>query len=382
MTYSLLATAPLGLESIVARELAELGYPPTRTDNGRIFFSADAPGIARCNLWLRAADRVHLVVGRFPALTFDELFEGTRALPWADILPREARFPVAGRSQKSRLQSVPACQSIVKKAIVKNLQSHYRQEWFAESGDEYAIEVSLMNDEALLTLDTSGQGLHKRGYRAPGGPAPIKETLAAALVLLSRWDPQRPFADPLCGTGTIAIEAALVGRRIAPGLRRAFAAEKFPWVSGKVFEQSRQAARDQMLPAGTLDIHASDHDAGAITQCKDNARRAGVLDDIRCVAHTLREFAPNGPYGCLVTNPPYGERMGEEREVSVLYRELGAWMDRAPAWSLFVIASRPDFEKLLGRRADKTRKLYNGRIECRLFQYLGPLPPRREAPLS
>ncbi len=376
MTYTLLATAPLGLESIVARELTELGYPPTQIENGRIFFCADALGVARCNLWLRTSDRVHIVAGRFPARTFEELFAGTSAFPWADILPRDARFPVSGRSQKSVLHSVPACQAIVKKAIVKRLQEHYRQEWFEETGDDYAIDVSLVNDEALLTLDTSGDGLHKRGYRTPGGIAPIKETLAAALILLSRWAPHRPFADPLCGTGTLAIEAALLGRRMAPGLRRTFAAEAFSFIAPETFATAREEARDLILPTGTVDISGSDHDGGAITLCRDNARRAGVQDDIAFTQRPLRQFAPDRTHGCIVTNPPYGERLGDDREIRMLYKELGALMNRAPTWSLFVIASRPDFEKLLGRRADKNRKLYNGRIECRLFQYLGPLPPR------
>lgn len=374
-----MATAPLGLESVVAREVRNLGYETTEVDNGRVVFTADASGIARANLWLRAADRVLLVVGRFEATTFETLFEATRALPWDELLPRDARFPVEGRSVKSQLSSVPACQSIVKKAIVSALQDHYGDEWLSESGDEYTVEVSLLKDQVTLTLDTSGAGLHKRGYRTLTGPAPIKETLAAALVLLSRWEPHRPFADPLCGTGTIAIEAAMIGARMAPGFHRSFASEHFPWVGQARFERAREEALDLVRKNHDLQVFASDIDSVSVENTGIHARQAGVGHIVHTERMPLRDFAPDALYGCIVTNPPYGERIGEKDEVRSLHRDLGQFMKKHSTWSVFAISAHEQFEREVGKRADRNRKLYNGRIECHLYQYLGPLPKREHA---
>lgn len=387
MENTLLATAPLGLEAVVAREVSALGHVIAGTENGRVFFTAPPEGIARANLWLRTADRVHLVAGRFRAETFDELFEKTRSLPWSEWIGRNDRFPVAGRSHRSKLASAPACQSIVKKAIARSLEATYGQTWFAETGPTVAIEVTLLEDEALLTIDTSGAGLHKRGYRsAPAGPAPVKETLAAALVLLSRWGPHRTFADPFCGSGTIAIEAAMIARDMAPGLNRTFAAESFPWVGSVLWQTAREEARDRRRTDGRLSIEASDIDPSAVALARDCAVRAGVRDDVRLTVQDARTAVYPDEYGCIVTNPPYGERIGvdahpagsaERRALRELYGAFGRSVRRLPTWSCFVIASDPEFERWFGRRADKRRKLYNGRIECQLYQYLGPLPPRR-----
>lgn len=379
MGYTLLATAPLGLEALVAREVKELGYETTVVENGRVLFEADALGIARCNLWLRTADRVLLVVGQFQATTFEDLFEGTKALPWVDLLPRDCRFPVDGRSVKSQLASVPACQAIVKKAIVASLQKRYKEEWFSETGPEYSIEVSLLKDEVTLTLDTSGLGLHKRGYRTSTGVAPIKETLAAALVLLSRWSGHRPFADPLCGTGTIAIEAAMIASDMAPGMQREFASEAFDWVGPKNFAVAREEAEDRedRSPRLAYPIYASDIDSRALRMAEEHARLAGVAHKIQFSARDIQSFVTSADYGCIVTNPPYGERIGDREQVRIVESTLGRILRDAPTWSLFVLTASPQFLRHMGRKADKNRKLYNGRIECKLYQYLGPLPPRQ-----
>lgn len=379
MEWTLLATAPLGLEALVEREVKELGYTVVSVDNGRVFFLADGLGIARCNLWLRTADRVLLVVGRFRAETFDELFEGTKALPWPDLIPRTARFPVDGRSQKSQLSSVPACQAIVKKAIVASLQTRYHESWFEESGPDYRIEIVLQKDEAMLTLDTSGAGLHKRGYRTSTGIAPIKETMAAALVLLSRWGGHRPFADPLCGTGTIVIEAAMIAANMAPGMQREFASEAFDWVGAKAFETARQEAEDSedRATAPAFPLVGSDIDSRALRMAEEHARLAGVSRLIEFRTQDVQSFVPVAEYGCIVTNPPYGERIGDQEQVRIVETALGRILEDSPTWSLFVLTASKGFARHVGRREERVRKLYNGRIECKFYQYLGPLPPRR-----
>lgn len=374
-TWQLMATAPLGLESIVARELTRLGYEPTQVENGRILFHGDDDAIARCNLWLRTADRVLLVAGMFRATTFDELFEGTKALPWENWLPKDAAFPVSGRSVKSQLSSVPACQAIVKKAIVDRLSTAYHQSWFDETGHTYALEVALHKDDVLLTMDTSGEGLHKRGYRTLNGPAPLKETLAAALIDLSRYESHRPFADPMSGTGTIAIEAALKGLNMAPGRLRTFAAESFSFVNHEAFARAREEARDRELRQ-PLDMIASDIDPGARKIAEVHAQKAGVRQFIRFETMDIRAFKSDAEYGCVVTNPPYGERMGRDADMDALYHAMGQAARRLPTWSWFVIAADPLFPRKFGRKSDKNRKLYNGRIECHFHQYLGPLPKR------
>jgi putative N6-adenine-specific DNA methylase len=376
--FTLVATAPMGIEAVLKRELQGLGYEDARAFNGYVEFSGDESAIARCNLWLRTADRVLLKVGQFEATTFDALFEGTKALPWQDLLPENAYFPVEGRSVKSQLSSVPACQRIVKKAIVDKLSAKYGRQTFPETGAAYSVEVSIQSNQAMITLDTSGAGLHKRGYRKLNAKAPIKETLAAALVLLSWWKPHRPFADPLCGSGTIAIEAAMIGKNIAPGLHREFASERWPWIPTEVWTDERTRAFAAVNKDVVLDIVASDIDSEVLSLAEYHCRKAGVAECVRMVKQDVGKFSSDAEYGCIVTNPPYGERLGDRQEVEHLYRAMGQAFRRLDTWSAFIITSNAQFEKLYGKPADKKRKLYNGRIQTNLYQYLGPLPPRKE----
>lgn len=373
----LIATAPMGLEAVVAREVKQLGYDEVAVENGKVTFAGDELAIARANLWLRTADRVLVKIGEFRAVTFEELFEQTKSLPWADWLPADARFPVEGRSVKSQLSSVPASQSIVKKAIVERMKQSYPMETFPETGPLYSIEVALRNDVATLSIDTSGAGLHKRGYRSLSVPAPIKETLAAGLILLSRWTPNRPFADPCCGSGTLPIEAALIGRNIAPGLKRSFSAEEWPTIPSDVWRQARAEAHESAQWDLPLNIQASDIDQTVIPIARFHAKEAGVADAIRFQTLPAEKFHNDTPYGCLVTNPPYGERIGEQQSVEDLYSDLGYAASLHDTWSFFILTSYPKFEQLFEQKADKKRKLYNGRIECQFFQYFGPFPPQQ-----
>jgi putative N6-adenine-specific DNA methylase len=375
-TVELIATAPMGLEAVVAREVKDLGYNEVTVENGRVCITTGLEAIPRLNLWLRSADRVLVKMGEFKATSFEELFQGTKKLPWTDWLPKDAEFPVNGRSQKSQLSSVPACQSIVKKAIVEKMKSKYKTDWFPETGSKYVIEVSLLKDVVTLTLDTSGDGLHKRGYRKLTGQAPIKETLAAALVLLSRWLPHRPFLDPVCGSGTIPIEAALIGRNIAPGLKREFAAQNWGCIPQRAWDLARQEAKDLIRRDQKLEIFASDIDPEAISLAGYHVRKAGVADGIKLKIQAVKDINLSKTYGVLIANPPYGERLGELKQVERLYQELGQLSRRMDTWSFFIITSHPQFESHFGRKADKNRKLYNGRIQSRYYQYLGPLPPK------
>lgn len=372
---NLIATAPFGLEAVVKRELVNLGIDTITSHNGYVAYDGDPLLLVQSNLWLRSADRVLMKMGEFKAETFDQLFEGTKALPWGELLPADAAFPVEGRSVKSRLSSVPACQRIVKKAIVESLRDAHGVLELPEDGPLYSIEVSIQSDVALLTIDTSGAGLNKRGYRPINARAPIKETLAAALVQLSRWLPHRPFADPLCGSGTIAIEAALIGQNMAPGINRSFAAEGWDWIPERTWTDARAHAVSLRRPLAEP-ILAFDIEPGVVQLAKENASRAGVQDSIIFDTLDIRHFHSDQPYGCIVTNPPYGERLGTAEEVEALYRAIGRVKKGMETWSWFVITSHPQFEKLFGSKADKKRKLYNGRIQTNLYQYLGPLPPR------
>lgn len=374
--FELIATAPMGLEAIVARELKDLGYEDVKVENGRVTFHGDLIDICRCNLWLRTTDRILIKMGEFPALTFDELFEGTKSLPWQEWIPIHGEFPVEGRSHKSQLSSVPACQGIVKKAIVEKLKETYRTDWFAENGPRYVIEVHLLNDRAMLTLDTTGAGLHKRGYRKLITEAPLKETLAAAMILLSRWNPSRPFYDPCCGSGTLPIEAAMIGWNIAPGLRRSFNSESWPAISEKLWEEAREEAFDAVDDSIPLQITGSDIDEKAIEVALAAAKRAGLAKEITFKTLPASRIHPEGDYGCMITNPPYGERLSDEKEVRRLIGQLGRVAAELSTWSFFAITPTKQFEQDFHRKADKRRKLFNGRIECQYLQFLGPLPPR------
>lgn len=374
----LIATAPMGLEAVVARELKELGYQDTVTENGRVTFTGTLADICRCNLWLRTSDRVLIKMGEFKATTFDELFEGTKALPWQDWIPVHGEFPVEGRSHKSQLSSVPASQGIVKKAIVEKLKEKYHTDWFQENGPRYVIEVILLNDVALLTLDTTGPALHKRGYRRLVTEAPIKETMAAALILLSRWNqnPARPFYDPCCGSGTLPIEAAMIAWNIAPGLRRTFNSEAWPILPEELWQEARDEAIDSVRDDIPLQIGGSDFDPKAIEVAEAAAKSAGLAKEITFQTLPVTRVRLENEYGCIITNPPYGERLSEEKEVRKLITQLGRLYVELPTWSFFAITPTKQFEHSFQRKADKRRKLFNGRIECQYLQFLGPLPPR------
>lgn len=378
----LIATTAFGLESIVNRELVNLGYTETRVENGKVTFPANELGICRTNLWLRSSERVLLKMGEFKALTFEELFQQTKALPWEQWLPVDAEFPVEGKSIKSKLFSVSDCQAIVKKAIVERLKEVYGISWFKETGPRYKIEVALLKDVATLTIDTSGAGLHKRGYRRLAGQAPLKETLAAAMIQLSYWKADRALIDPFCGTGTIPIEAAMIAQNRAPGLKRDFIAEKWPSIKEKYWQQAREEANDLYKPDIDLHIYGSDIDPKALQLARAHLTDAGLNEKVFFQRLPVAEVRSRFEYGHIITNPPYGERLGEQDEVMQLYKDLGETFQKLETWSLHVITTHQQPDLLIGRRYDKNRKLYNGRLECHYYQFFGPKPPRRTDPKS
>lgn len=374
---NLIATATFGLEAVVGREVEQLGYTDVRVENARVSFSGDESAICRSNLWLRSADRVLVKMGEFQALTFDELFEQTKALPWEEWLPRNATFPVEGKSIKSKLFSVPNCQAIVKKAIVERLKRSYHQQWFEETGPKYTIEVAILKDIATLTIDTSGVGLHKRGYRKLSGKAPLKETLAAAMINLSFWNPDRILIDPFCGSGTIPIEAAMIGLNIPPGAKRSFISEQWPLIQTKYWQRARQEAYDQVRKDVKLKIIGTDIDPEVLSLARYHRKVSGMDEQIHLQQLPLSELRSSHKYGCIICNPPYGERMGEEEEIAPLYKEMGKVFTALDTWSYYIISSFPELERTFGRPADRKRKLYNGRLECQYFQFYGPRPPKK-----
>ena len=358
-----------GLEGLCADELRRLGLPEVRADNGRVTCGGAAADLPRLNLNLRTGERVLLVLGTFPARTFDQLFEGVRALPWEDFIPREGQFPVKGHSLNSQLHAVPACQAIVKKAAAARLGEKYGLNTLPETGALYQIQFSLMGDVATLMLDTSGAGLHKRGYRAQGVAAPLRETLAAAMVLLSRYRGRDPLCDPFCGSGTIPIEAALIAKNRAPGLNRTFSAQKWSWLDKKLWMEAADEVMDQEYH-GDYEIWGGDLDPAAVELARHNAALAEVDDVVRFDVDDARTFHWGGLYGRVVTNPPYGERIMERKEAEELYRAFGrAWSKFPEGWKLYLLSSHTEFERTFGRRADKKRKLYNGMLKCDLFMY-------------
>lgn len=372
---TLVATAAFGLEAVVAREVERLGYAERSVADGRVTFAADEAAVCRANLWLRSADRVLVRLGEFEARDFGELFDRTRDLPWAEWLPADAAFPVRAKSVRSQLRSVPDVQSIVKKAIVESLKRTYHREWFEETGLAFGVEASILKDRVTLTLDTTGPGLHKRGYRTLVGTAPLKETLAAALIQLSYWNADRPLIDPLCGSGTIAIEAALIAQNRAPGLERTFPSEKWPRISPLLWSNARSEAREAITAAAPASIVGTDFDEEELRLARHHARAAGVESIVHFQRKALAEFSTSRRYGCLITNPPYGERSGERSEAEAVYRELGRVLAGLETWSIYVLTSHDHFEQVFRRRADRRRKLYNGRIPCTYYQFLGPKPP-------
>ncbi|WP_406243825.1 class I SAM-dependent RNA methyltransferase [Tissierella carlieri] len=370
----LIATATFGLEAVVKRELMNLGYNDLKVENGKVTFTGTEKDIPKTNLWLRTADRVLLKMGEFKALTFDELFQQTKKLPWEEWITEDGNFVVEGKSIDSKLFSISDCQRIVEKAVVEKLKTKYNVEWFEKTGPKYTIEVSLLKDIATLTIDTSGEGLHKRGYRDRQGDAPIKETLAAAMILLSYWNKDRVLFDPFCGSGTIPIEAAMIGRNMAPGLDRSFAAEEWPRVNSQYWRDAKKEAFQAIDNKTKLHILGCDIDRKSILRARDNAANFGLEDDIAFFIKDFRDAELKNEYGVVITNPPYGERISEKREVERLHKDLGIKFKELDTWSVYVITSNENFEKDYGKTADRKRKLYNGRIKVDYYQYFGPKP--------
>ena len=368
MEWKLCVPCLLGLEGPIADELRRLDMKNVAAENGRVCFTGGARELARANIALRVGERVLLELGSFEARSFDELFEGTKALPWEDFIPTDGAFPVKGYSLNSMLFSVSDCQKIIKKAIVERLKSVCGIEWFAETGALYQVQFSIMNDRVSLCLDSSGDGLHKRGYRPAHNAAPLKETMAAAMVLLSRYRGRDDFCDPFCGSGTIPIEAALIALNRAPGLDRSFSAMRWGFVDGRVWDEAREEARAKEF-RGQYRIVGSDIDPQALQLAKENAARAGVADIVRFELADATKFDRPTERGVIVTNPPYGERIGEKAEAEELYRAFGKAWRRNPNWRLYLLSSHTEFERCFGREADKKRKLYNGMIKCDLFMY-------------
>ena len=357
-----------GLEGPAADELRRMGIENVRAENGRVRFSGGPIDVARANLRLRTGERVLLLLGSFPARTFDELFEGVKALPLADHIPRDGQFPVKGYCRDSALHSVPDCQRIIKKASAAALGRAYRTEWLPETGAVYQMQFSVVRDRAEIFLDTTGTPLFKRGYRPGHVAAPLRETLAAAMVGFARYRGRDAFWDPFCGSGTLPIEAALIARNRAPGLGRTFAAQRWPNVPAAVWREAADEARAAEF-AGEYRIFASDVDPRAVALSRENARRAGVADDITFTVADACHTPPPAERGVIVCNPPYGERMLERGEARALYRAFGAAVPRSPEWKANILSSDVDFERFFGRRADKKRKLYNGMLQCNLFMY-------------
>ena len=368
MSHRFVVPCLFGLEGLAADELRRMDMKEVAAENGRVSFSGDEAALVRSNLRLRTGERVLLEVGSFEAVTFDSLFEQTKALPWERWIPKDAAFPVTGHSLNSKLFSVTDCQKIIKKAVVERLKSRYHIAWFDESAETVQIRFSIMKDRVSLCLDTSGEGLHKRGYRPAHNAAPLRETLAAAMVNLSRYRGRDDFCDPFCGSGTIPIEAALIARNIAPGSNRHFAAMDWRTLDKRLWQEEKDLARS-LEYHGDYRIFASDLDPKAVAMAKANAERAGVADIIRFETADARSFARETERGVLVTNPPYGERIGEKEEAEELYRDFGTAYRETSNWQLYLLSSHTEFERCFGKEADKKRKLYNGMIKCDLFMY-------------
>ena len=380
-TYQLLTPCHFGLESVMKREITDLGYTITKVEDGKVFWQGGSDAVARGNIFLRTTERVLLCTGIFRAETFDELFEQTKRIPWEEYLPADARFWVAkANSIKSKLFSPSDIQSIMKKAIVERLKTVYHRDWFPEDGEAYPIRVSILKDEVTVGLDTTGTSLHKRGYRQLTAKAPISETLASALLMLTPWRGGRILVDPFCGSGTFPIEAAMMAAHIAPGMHRGFLAEKWPHIIPQdVWRQAREEAESQVdLQAGS-DIQGYDIDGEVIRSARENARKAGVDKMIHFQQRPVSALSHPGSYGFLVTNPPYGERLEEQSALPELYQTLGERFTHLDTWSMYVITGYADAERYIGRQAAKNRKIYNGMLKTYFYQYPGPKPPRRKA---
>ncbi len=357
-----------GLEGIAGDELRRLGLENVRAENGRVLFSGDESSLARANICLRTGERVLIVLAEFEAKTFEELFQGVYRTNLEDFIPRDGAFPVKGHCLNSQLMSVPDCQAIIKKAASRRLGEKYGMQWLPEDGVKYQLQFALMNDRVTLYLDTSGVGLHKRGYRAVGNDAPLRETLAAAMVMLTKYRGRDFVWDPFCGSGTIPIEAALIAKNRAPGLRRRFAAESYSWMQAETWQNARGEAMDREFK-GKYHILGTDNDPRCVSLSTANARKAGVSDCIEFLDGDATKMDLPAAEGVIICNPPYGQRMGEQKDAQRLYAALGRHLRYADGWKKFIITSEPEFEHYFGRRADKKRKLYNGMIKCDYYMY-------------
>ena len=377
-SYTLISPCFFGMEKMLAREIKDLGFEIIKTEDGRITYKTGEDGIAKANMWLRCAERVHLKVAEFEAKTFDELFENTKRINWSRYIPYGAQFPVSKASSiKSKLYSTTDIQAIVKKAIVDSLKKSYMETgMLKEDKEKYPIYVFLHKDKVTISIDTTGDALHKRGYRENSLTAPLKETLAAAMIDLSYWRKNRILLDPMCGSGTIPIEAAMTAKNIAPGLTRTFACETWERIDKSLWKTARVEAYKAIDNDVNLKIYGSDIDPEAIEIALENAEKAGVDDCIEFSVKPFKDVTLMGDYGCLITNPPYGERIGQLKEVEELYRQMGNLMRTNSTWSTYVITSMEYFEKLFGKKADAKRKLFNGRIKTDYYQFYGPRPPK------
>lgn len=379
---TLIATTKQALESTVKYELKELGFDDLKVSPGRVEFTTTHNHIPTANLWLRCADRIRLKMGQFTATTFEDLFQQTKALPWENWITRDGQFTVTGKSTKSTLFSVRSCQAIVKKAIVERLKEHYQIDWFPEDGPVYTVEIAMLKDIALLTIDTSGSGLHKRGYRAEAGEAPLKETMAASLVKLSYWNKDRRLIDPMCGSGTILIEAAMIARNIAPGLTRTFASEYWPQISKRTWQNARESAKKAILPLPPKhkpNIFGYDIDPQVVEIAQRNAHRAGVADQIIFAQKDVKELWIDRQYGIVITNPPYGIRLADFQTLNQIYIAFHKTFRKKKGWSVYVYTADEKFPDYFKRaKPSRVRKLYNGTIKSNYYQYYGEKPPQKE----
>ncbi len=374
--YNFIATTSFGLEAIVKREAIDLGFENIKVEDGKVHFTGGLDALVKANLWLRSADRILLVMGIFEATTFEQLFDNVNKMPWYDIIPKNGRFIITGKSSKSILSSVPACQKITEKAIIEKMKQKYKVNIFEKSAETYKIQVALLRNQATISIDTSGEGLHKRGYRPNTVEAPLKETLACALINLSYWNKERMLLDPVCGSGTILIEAALMARNIAPGLSRKFVSEQWGFIPTEVWKKERKEAFSKIDYDYVGDFIGSDIDPKAIELATNNAIEAGVDDTIKFYNKPFNEVTLEQDYGVAICNPPYGERIGVLEDVHNLYRDMGTLFRNNDTWSAYIITSEESFEKLYGKKADKKRKLFNGNIKIDYYQYYGKRPTK------
>lgn len=376
--FDIIASTTFGMEYVVKKEAQKLDFSNIEVSNGQVRFEGGFKDIAKANIYLRSAERVYLLVGEFEATDFDMLYERTKDLNWSELMPKSAEFPVSGNSVKSELHSVSTCQSIIKKAVVDNMKESYHKDWFKEDGPKYKIKFTIYKDEVLLMLDTSGEGLHKRGYRDLSTTAPLQETIAAGMINLSRWNKDRVLIDPFCGSGTIPIEAAMIAKNQAPGLYRNFAAERWPVFPVTAWNEVKRKARSEIKDVEPRLIIGTDIDDNVVGIARHHAENAGVADIIHFQQKDFYDFSSSRKYGYVISNPPYGERSGEKDEVENLYKVMGEKFSKLDTWSFYILTTHQKFEKIYGEKASKRRKLYNGGLECQFYQYYGPWPSSDE----